>query len=191
MALINQAGFAEIHGVSRKTVTGWKTRGWLVLEGGQVDVEASNAILVKHRPGGIQVVTQPAPGNKSGNTDGAGNKSAKVTVKEGETVKQAALRALAASTDDITIDQARLMKEKYLGLLNQLEYDRESGLVVQSAIVAREVGEEYAKVRTRLLSIPAEQAPYLHRLKTVLEVQDALQQMITDALEELTKDGGM
>lgn len=189
--LINQAGFAEMHGVSRKTVTGWKARGWLVVEGGQVDVDASNAILAKHRPGGIQVVTQPAPGNKSGNTIAAGNRPAKVTVRDGESIEQAAGRALAASNDDITIDDARLMKEKYLGLLNQLEYDRESGLVVESAIVAREVGEEYAKVRTRLLSIPAEQAPYLHRLKTVVEVQDALQQMITDALEELTKDGGM
>lgn len=188
MALINQAGFAEMHGVSRKTVTGWKSRGWLVIEDGQVDVEASNAVLVTHRPGGIQSVTQLVQGNKPGNT---GNKPARVTVDEGESVEQAARRVVASSDFVMTIDEARLMKEKYLGLLNQLEYDRESGLVVESAIVAREVGEEYAKVRTRLLSIPAEQAPYLHRLKTVVEVQDALQQMITDALEELTKDGGI
>lgn len=187
MALINQAGFAEMHGVSRKTVTGWKTRGWLVLEGGQVDVEASNALLVKHRPGGVQSVTPAPAGNTSGNT---GNKSGRVTVDEGESIEHAARRAAAHDDGEMTLDQARLMKEKYLAFLNRLEYDKESGLVVESAVVAQAVGAEYAKVRTRLLSIPAEQAPYLHRLKTVTEVQDALQQMITDALEELTKDGG-
>lgn len=186
MALLNQAKFAEMHGVSRKTVTGWKTRGWLVLEGGQVDVEASNALLTKHRPGGVQAVTQPAPGNKSGNT---GNKPPKVTVEDGESIEDAAQRAAESSGEILTLDEARLMKEKYLAFLNRLQYDKESGLVVEAAQVAAAVGEEYAKVRTRLLSIPAEQAPYLHRLKTVTEVQDALQQMITDALEELTKDG--
>jgi hypothetical protein len=45
-------------------------------------------------------------------------------------------------------------------------------------------------VRTRLLSIPAEHAPRIHRMKTVTEVQDILQELITEALEELTKDGG-
>jgi phage terminase Nu1 subunit (DNA packaging protein) len=186
MALINQAKFAEMHGVSRKTVTGWKTRGWLVLEGGQVDVDASNALLIKHRPGGVQVVTQPAPGNKSGNT---GNRPARVTVEDDESLEEAALRVAETSGEVKTLDEARLMKEKYLAYLNRLQYDKESGLVVEAAQVAAAVGAEYAKVRTRLLSIPAEQAPYLHRLKTVTEVQDALQQMITDALEELTIDG--
>jgi hypothetical protein len=54
--------------------------------------------------------------------------------------------------------------------------------------VSREVGEEYAKVRTRLLSIPSELAPRIHRLKTVAEVQDALRDGITEALEDLTND---
>jgi hypothetical protein len=89
----------------------------------------------------------------------------------------------------MTLDEARLLKEKYLGLLNQLEYDKESGLVVEVSEVTTAVGAEYAKVRTRLLAIPAEQAPRLHRLKTVVEVQDALQEIIVEALEELTRDG--
>jgi hypothetical protein len=71
----------------------------------------------------------------------------------------------------------------------QLEYDRDSGLVVDVTEVAKAVGAEYAKVRTRLLSIPAEQAPRLHRCKTPAELQDMLQEIITEALEELTRDG--
>lgn len=182
MTLINQSGFAEMHSVSRKSVTGWKARGWLVMEGGLVNVEASNALLIKHRTGGIQSVTAPTPGNAAGNKQ-------PVTVNDGESVEQAARRALKSIDPGATIDDAKLMKETYLGLLNQLEYDKESGLVVEAAEVAKAVGEEYAKVRTRLLSIPSEQAPRIHRLKTVTEVQDALQELITEALEELTKDG--
>ena len=51
------------------------------------------------------------------------------------------------------------------------------------------VGAEYAQVRTRMLAIPAEQAPRLHRLKTVNEIQDALMAIIVEALEGLTGDG--
>ena len=46
---MNQADFAKLHGVSRKTVTMWKSRGWLVLNGDEVDVEASNANIEMHR----------------------------------------------------------------------------------------------------------------------------------------------
>ena len=82
--------------------------------------------------------------------------------------------------------EAEKMKENYLALLRQLEYDQKSGLVVRIEDVVAEVAKKFATVRTRLLAIPAEQAPKLHRLKTVAEVQDALQEIITRALEELT-----
>ena len=45
MPTCSQAEFARLHNVSRKTVTDWKSRGYLTLSGGQVDVEASNARL--------------------------------------------------------------------------------------------------------------------------------------------------
>ena len=90
---------------------------------------------------------------------------------------------------DMSIDEAKRIKENYLALLNQLEYDTKSGLVVLVSEVASAVGAEYAKVRTKLLAIPAEQAPRINRLKTVTEVQDALQELITEALEELTHGG--
>jgi len=40
-------------------------------------------------------------------------------------------------------------------------------------------------VKTRMLAVPAEQAPALHRLKTVVELRDALTKAITDALDQL------
>ena len=46
---MNQSDFAKLHGVSRKTVTTWKARGWLVLAGDDIDVEASNANIERFR----------------------------------------------------------------------------------------------------------------------------------------------
>ena len=42
---MNQADFARLHGVSRKTVTAWKHQGRIVMRGANVDVQASEARL--------------------------------------------------------------------------------------------------------------------------------------------------
>ncbi|UPG89281.1 hypothetical protein L2Y96_18045 [Luteibacter aegosomaticola] len=187
MTVVSQAEFARMHGVSKKTVTTWKARDWLVLADGGVDVKASNALLKKYRRDGLP----NDEGNDSGNS---GNAPDQVTVKPrvkaerkpGETPAQAAER-IALSAAPHSREEAIRIKENYLALLNQLEYDQKSGAVVAVDEVAAAVGASYARVRTRLLAIPAEQAPKLHRLKTVNEVQDALLEMITKALEELTR----
>lgn len=58
---MNQADFAKLHNVSRKTVTTWKARGWLVMDGDEVNVEASNANIELHR----KPVTQAEKKKKS------------------------------------------------------------------------------------------------------------------------------
>jgi 4-hydroxy-3-methylbut-2-enyl diphosphate reductase IspH len=187
---MNQSEFAALHGVSRKTVTKWKERGWLVFAGSVLDVEASNALIAKYRRDGIDVVTQAEAGNKTfSKKSGITSAAAQVTIKPGETVEQATTRILIATGANMHIDEAKRVKENYLALREQLEYDREARLVVAVQDVTRAVGEEYARVRTRLLSIPSEHAPRIHRLKSVLEIQDALHGIIVEALEELTRDG--
>lgn len=187
---MNQSEFAALHGVSRKTVTKWKERGWLVFAGDEVNVEESNKLLKRYRrdgaPAVTQGVTQPQEGNKRKSVTQA---ASEVTLKSGESADEAAERILTGNVQLLDFDEARCFKENYLGLKAQLEYDRDSGLVVDVSEVAKAVGTEYAKVRTRLLSIPAEQAPRLHRCKTPAELQDMLQEVITEALEELTRDG--
>jgi phage terminase Nu1 subunit (DNA packaging protein) len=187
---MNQSEFAALHGVSRKTVTKWKERGWLVFEGSSLDVDASNALIAKYRRDGSDVVTQEDSGNSSaGPAKAVTRASARVTIKAGETIEQATTRILIATGANMNVDEAKRVKENYLALREQLEYDRESRLVVAVEDVTRAVGEEYAKVRTLLLAIPSENAPRIHRLKTVLEVQDAMYGLIVEALEELTRDG--
>ncbi|MCA8026491.1 hypothetical protein [Burkholderia cepacia] len=187
---MNQSEFAALHGVSRKTVTKWKERGWLVFAGDEVNVEESNKLLKRYRrdgaPAVTQDVTQEAKGNKRKTVTQA---ASEVTLGAGESAEAAAERILTGAVELLSFDEARRFKENYLGLMAQLEYDRDSGLVVDVSEVAKTVGAEYAKVRTRLLSIPAEQAPRLHRCKTPAELQDMLQEVITEALEELTRDG--
>ncbi|SAK88543.1 hypothetical protein AWB77_04795 [Caballeronia fortuita] len=187
---MNQSEFAALHNVSRKTVTKWKERGWLVFAGDEVDVEASNALLKRYRRDGTPAVTppvtQPPAGNKRKTVTQA---ASELTLGERESAADAADRILSGNVQLLDFDEARCFKENYLGLKAQLEYDRDSGLVIDVAEVAKAVGTEYAKVRTRLLSIPAEQAPRLHRCKTPAELQDMLQEVITEALEELTRDG--
>ncbi|MGR2678714.1 hypothetical protein [Chromobacterium haemolyticum] len=187
MALVKQSEFAEMHGVSRKTVTTWKQRGWLVFVGELVDVDASNALLKKYRTAGVGSVTSSQEGNKSGNKT---SQVTEVTVLPGETAASAADRIISVRGAPWDTDEARRVKENYLALLHQLEYDQKSGAVVAVDEVVAVVANEYAKVRTKLMAIPAEQAPRLNQLKTVAEVQDHLLQIITEALEELTRDGG-
>ncbi|BDD90879.1 hypothetical protein PanNE5_03190 [Pandoraea sp. NE5] len=187
---MKQSEFAALHGVSRKTVTKWKERGWLVFDGDNVNVEESNKLLKRYRRDGARAVTQAVTQDEKGNKRKTVTQAAsEITLSAGESAEAAAERILTGAVDLLSFDEARRFKENYLGLMAQLEYDRDSGLVVDVADVAKAVGTEYAKVRTRLLSIPAEQAPRLHRCKTPAELQDMLQEVITEALEELTRDG--
>jgi hypothetical protein len=188
MATESKADYARRHGVSKARVSQWVGTGLIVLSEGKVDVEASDAKLAMYR--------DTTDGRAKKSNDGVKRKTvkrnalnSKPTVKEDETTEEAAERILTETGAQMPIEEAKRVKENYLALLNQLEYDQKSGAVVAVAEVAKAVGEEYARVRTRLLAIPAERAPDIHRLKTVTEVQDALQEMIVQALEELTRDG--
>jgi hypothetical protein len=54
VAELVQSQFAELHGVNRSTVTGWKRRGYLVFtRDGLVDVAKSNAALARRPAGAI------------------------------------------------------------------------------------------------------------------------------------------
>jgi phage terminase Nu1 subunit (DNA packaging protein) len=64
-AIVSQAEFARQHGVSRKTVTKWKAEGRLVLVGGDVDVEATDARLFDAELGKFRAEVTTAAGESS------------------------------------------------------------------------------------------------------------------------------
>lgn len=180
--LVSLSTFAKDQETTRQAAQYWKSQGWLVLSGDLVDVDASVERLKQYRPKGAKT---PA---KSAASDPAKDPASTPQVTEFEADAESAASAMVASLDNLTIEEAKRLKEVYLARLAQLEYDTKSGRVVEAAAVAEKVGAEYSEVRTKLLAIPAEQATSIHRCRTVAEVQDKLRDIITRILEGLTAD---
>ncbi|MDP8798306.1 RNA polymerase subunit sigma-70 [Serratia marcescens] len=191
---MNQSDFAKLHCVSRKTVTTWKARGWLVLAGDDIDVEASNANIERFR----KTVTRPEKkqaGNKQGNKTGnrsSGNKSGNKNDKDlAESPTKTVERMIAEHGVTMTLDEARQMKGNFLALLTQLEYDIKSGQVLPYKDMIEAVGNEYARMRTRLIAIAPEHGPRLRVLASTTndaEFVQALQEVVYEAMEELSLD---
>ncbi|MBN5182138.1 RNA polymerase subunit sigma-70 [Serratia marcescens] len=191
---MNQSDFAKLHGVSRKTVTTWKARGWLVLAGDDIDVEASNANIERFRKTVTRPEKKPA-GNKQGNKTGnrsPGNKSGNKNDKDlAESPTKTVERMIAEHGVTMTLDEARQMKENFLALLTQLEYDIKSGQVLPYKDMIEAVGNEYARMRTRLIAIAPEHGPRLRVLASTTndaEFVQALQEVVYEAMEELSLD---
>lgn len=85
--------------------------------------------------------------------------------------------------------EAERIKENYLALLRQLEYDRESGSVVAVSDVVQAVVGEYALVRNRLLNIASRVSPRAAVLRSAEEVKALIDEEVALVLEELTIDG--
>lgn len=176
--LTNQAGYAAHRGVSRKTVTGWKQRGLIVFaDDGQVDVSATDAVLLEH---GIRL-----PETLQGNVE------ATPATKPGETPEDAADRIVNGEGRAVwTKAEAERVKENYAALLKQLDYDRESGKVVEIDDVVVAVAAEYAVLRSRLLDIGSKVAPTVAVLKSADEIKAIIDAKVVEALTELTIDDG-
>ncbi|MBP0492181.1 hypothetical protein [Roseomonas indoligenes] len=99
-----------------------------------------------------------------------------------------ALKLVEAEGVFETRADAERHRDSFIARLRQVEYEREVKAVALIADTAEAVGKEYAAVRSKLLSIPAEHAPRIHRCKTIAEVQAVLTEVVTEALEALTRD---
>ena len=196
---MNQSEFAKLHGVSRKTVTAWKARGWLVLDGNEIDVDASSAMIERYR----KTVTQDekkTPGNKKGNTSGNTKGNRRGNTRKGnnhqeESPAAIAERMIAESGVTMTRDEALTMKENYFALHAQLDYDVKAGKLLPWQEMVDEVAQEYARMRTRLIALAPEHGPRLRALASTTDDTGfvaALQELIYEALNELaidSKDG--
>lgn len=97
-----------------------------------------------------------------------------------------ATQRLAHDGAPLSFAEAQRVKENYLALLRQLQYDQESGKVVAVDDVAAAVAAEYGIVRSRLLGLPAKIAPLLVGLPGPNEAKAILETEIFRVLEELT-----
>lgn len=191
---MNQSEFAKLHGVSRAAVNKWKSRGWLVFDGDEVNVELSNANINRYKKtvnrsnkSGVEVDTQV---DKSVNTQV--NTKVNNKVNKQETPSQVAERLVKENGATLSLDEARTLKENYLALLAKLEYEMKSGQVLPWSIMILEVGKEYARIRTRLMAIAPEHGPRLRQLALSsdddLSFVSSLTEIIYEAMEELSID---
>ncbi|MFB9087482.1 hypothetical protein ACFFW8_23640 [Erwinia tracheiphila] len=121
---MNQSEFAKLHGVSRKTVTTWKARGWLVQDGDEINVEASNSLIERYRKAvtlGGKKTPGNSQGNKKGNTSGKrqGN-TQKGNSQRDDSPASIAGRMIAEHGVTMSRDEALTMKENYFALLANL-----------------------------------------------------------------------
>ncbi len=84
--------------------------------------------------------------------------------------------------------EAERIKENYLALLRQLEYECESRKVVEISAVIQAVAGEYARVRNRLLKISSRVSLRAAVLGTPVEVKAVVDEEVVLALQELTID---
>ncbi|EPC5167943.1 hypothetical protein NEE60_004716 [Salmonella enterica] len=124
---MNQAEFARRHGVSRKTVTQWKERGWLVMNGREIDVEASEIMLEKYRKTVIREDVLPEEERMSPTDDDAYQDDGS---GEDMSPDKVAERIMMATGATMSLDEARRVKENYLALLTKLEYQQKEGELV-------------------------------------------------------------
>lgn len=187
MTLVSKSEFARSHDVSHTAVSKWQKAGWLVLKGSKVDVEASNAKLAKYRDSGDaratrgreevskQVSKKPKlETNKvSKKVSGQVSKSAapkpaappadEPFILPGETVEDAAQRLVPVDNfdPDMSIEEARRMKEVYLALLNRLAYEEKAGKVIDLDLARTTLFECARAARDSWLNWPTRVAPLI------------------------------
>lgn len=101
----------------------------------------------------------------------------------------AALGMLSADGADLWSEaDAKKVKENYVARLKQLQFARESGLVVEVDDVVVAVAHEYAIVRNKLLDLGSKIAPLALGLKSAEEIKSLIDVRVSEALKELTLD---
>jgi len=192
---MSQAEFAKRRDVSRKAVTSWKQKGLLVLsEGGLVDVDASEWKL-DQRPSVYRGGVTHRPIRKvEGNSPQPGNKLPPPAVVTPPPLEESGDDLLVSDfdLDDPNLSHAEAIrrKENYLGLLRRRDLEISDREWVRTEDVVKQVEQEYATVRERLLIIPGKMSALLVGQDRAA-IEAALRGEITEALHELHDPEGI
>lgn len=92
-------------------------------------------------------------------------------------------------TSQLDIDEARRRKLAAEAAMMELDLAKRRGEVIEIEQVAAIIGDDYANVRAKLLSLPTKLAPMLTGIEDPLECKALIERGVTEALEELTADG--
>jgi CRISPR/Cas system-associated endonuclease Cas3-HD len=167
MSLMNKQEFAEHIDRVPGYITQLKDAGRLVMEGEQVNVEAS-----------IERMRETANPSYDGHVD-----------RHQENRE----RKAAGILDDMTgkagsaYQQARAMREKYAAMQAKISYEKEIGLLLVAHDVKMAVADGDALIRNRLESLPDILAPQLAAEKDEQRIRALLADQIEYLLDELSR----
>ena len=176
---LSQADFARRRSVSRKTVTGWKQMGILVLtEAGLIDVEATEWALDQRPPsyrGGVtHRPVRAVPGNRSAPEPKAPAKPKPDTWQTiGEVMPRPGAAPAEGEDEEAVLDPTNLplplairRKENFLGLQRKQEVEKNEGKLVDREAAEKLFFDQARDVRDAWLSWPARVAiPMADELK--------------------------
>lgn len=177
MTTISQSEAARRAGISRSAIQKNIATGKISADGGKVDLASFEEWLALRQQ--MQPDLQPVAPKGAG-----GGRS---STDSGE--RRPCIGDEQIPLEVMTLAEAVRRREVYKAQTAKLEYDLKAGRVVEAELIARAVGDEYARVRASLLAIPAEHAPTLARCKGAAELRERLETLISRALEKLTLDG--
>jgi len=111
--------------------------------------------------------------------------SAEVMTWREEKIAQNAI----GDTASLDIDEARRRKLAAEAAMMELDLAKRRGEVIEIDAVAAVVGDDYANVRAKLLSLATKLAPQLIGIDDLAGCKALIERGVSEALEELTADG--
>lgn len=183
---MNQAEFARFHSVSKKTVTSWKNKGWVVLNAdGLVDKDQSNKNLEQYRKDKIipdsdlEVrVTQGSRVTDLGNAPEGNGNSFPDDSDAGDEV------GLPAKELNRRLILEKLKVERERAKAAKFETDIREGKLLLADDVSRHDAEVGSRLKKKLLALPTELAVRVAAVSSPAEVESLLRAEITEALNE-------
>ncbi len=90
------------------------------------------------------------------------------------------------SDDKISYHRSRAIREDYNAKLTQLQFEKESGKLIQIEEVKIQAFNSGRRIRDRLLNMPDHIAPQLVGKTSIFEIKNILKSELTKILEELS-----
>jgi len=179
MTTVSRAEFARLMGVNKSTVTRWAEKGQIVVESGQVNVEASRERL--RETGGARPDVADRHASERGTKVGAGETA---TVKESLPVQQQDDRV------GNSYQAARAVKEKYAALGAKLDYERAVGNLIPKEDVDLALRSFGASVRAKLDVVADQIAPLVAPVSDLDEVHALVSEHMRGILTAVADDMG-
>jgi CRISPR/Cas system-associated endonuclease Cas3-HD len=167
MSLMSKQEFAEHIDRVPGYITQLKDAGRLVMQGDQVDVEASIERMQETANPSFQIHADRHQENRE--------------------------RKAAGILDDITgkagsaYQQARAMREKYAAMQAKIQYEKEVGILLVAQEAKLAVADGDAIIRNRLESLPDILAPLLAAEKDEQKIRAILTDQVEYLLDELSR----